>query len=104
MNSAKRYLLIALSFALCMTVFAAFAPRVAHALTATLVQVVNTNANPAVVTNADTRGRNVVRLTYFGNIPGGAQNVDHVPLNDASTSAEYTVPTGKRLVVDGISF
>jgi hypothetical protein len=45
-NSAKRYLLIALSFAICMTVFAAFAPRIAHAITATLVQVVNTAQNP----------------------------------------------------------
>jgi hypothetical protein len=49
MYSAKRYLLMAASFAVCMAVFAAFAPRIAHAVTATLVQVVNSSANPVPI-------------------------------------------------------
>jgi hypothetical protein len=49
MQSAKRYLVIALSFAVCLTIFAAFTPRIAHAITATLVQVVNTATNPVPV-------------------------------------------------------
>lgn len=56
MHSAKRYLLIALSFALALSVMAAFAPRIAHAVTATMVQVVNPvaidqNNNGVQVTN-----------------------------------------------------
>jgi hypothetical protein len=102
MNSAKRYLVIALSFAICMTVFAAFAPRIAHAITATLVQVVNTYSNPAAVTRADDPGRNVVRLTLYSSIPSNPGFVINVPLND-STGSPFTVPVGKRLVVDSIS-
>jgi hypothetical protein len=105
MNSAKRYLLIALSFAICMTVFAAFAPRIAHAVTATLVQVVNSNANP-LPTQPD--GRNVVRLYYYETMqegtsgsfgPSGLGN----PLSDALTGQPYSVPAGKRLVIDNVS-
>lgn len=57
MSSAKRYLLIALCFVLAVTTFTMLAPRAAHALVATLVQVVNTptNAVPTVQAPAATQ-------------------------------------------------
>jgi hypothetical protein len=103
MHSAKRYLVIALSFAFCMTVFAAFAPRIAHAITATLVQVVNTYSNPAVIMRADDPGRSVVYLRFAGAINAGSTESFGNALNDASTNIPYTVPPGKRLVIDNAS-
>lgn len=50
MFSAKRLLLIALTFTLALTVIVALAPRAAHAFVATMVQVVNTAANPVPIT------------------------------------------------------
>ena len=55
MHSAKRYLLIALCFALALTIFAAFSPRVVHAITATLVQVVNNSTNPVPIAESAVR-------------------------------------------------
>lgn len=49
MNSAKRCLVIAVSFAVCMIVFTAFFPHIAQAVSATMVQVVNTSQNPVPV-------------------------------------------------------
>ena len=69
MHSAKRYLLIALSFAICMTIFAAFAPRMAHAVTATLVQVVNGPSNPVPVQSADATQQLYSSVVNFGNVP-----------------------------------
>lgn len=100
MNSAKRYLVIALSFAICMTVFAAFAPSIAHAVTATLVQVVNNSSSPVPVVRQDGPGKNSVRL-YFSDFT--TSDADGGDLNDFSTNSPYVVPAGKRLVLDVIS-
>ena len=54
MHSAKRYLLAALSFALCLFVFATFAPRITHAVALLMVQVTNRSANPVPTYVADT--------------------------------------------------
>lgn len=81
MSSAKRYLLIALSFALALTVFAAFTPRVVHAITATLVRNVdNPDAAPF----------------------SGQLQFDFTHLNEQRLLT--TVPAGKRLVIDHISY
>src|SRR5438270_4922672 len=64
MHSAKRYLVIALSFAICMATFAAFAPRIAHAVTATLVQVVNSGANPVPVSDGATQYQATLCASY----------------------------------------
>jgi len=98
MNSAKRYLLIALSFAICMTVFATFAPRIAHAVTATLVQVANTSTSPVPVA-AD--GRNVVRLYSSHSLSPGSNGEASV-FDDFLTSAPFTVTAGKRLVIETV--
>jgi|SRR5215469_16512899 len=101
MNSAKRYLVIALSFAICMTVFAAFAPRIAHAITATLVQVVNTGSNPVPTADGGTYFEANVchqRGSSTDCAPSGS-GPDHfvVPL---TTSAGAAV---KRLVIEHVS-
>jgi hypothetical protein len=102
MNSAKRYLLIALSFAICMTIFAAFAPRIAHAITATLVQVVNTSANP--VPTADSALRFFATVCNVSGATSAAANYC------TDTAHSFTVPTVtstgagvRRLVVDNVS-
>jgi hypothetical protein len=46
-----------------MTVFAAFAPRIAHAVTATLVQVVNGASNPVMSRNIDEPARVPYQVT-----------------------------------------
>ena len=103
MYSAKRYLLIALSFAICMTVFAAFAPRIAHAVTATLVQVENTSANPVPTPDSATRFEaDICDVTGAGSTAAATGyctggNKFTVP---ATTSAGLPV---KRLIVDNVS-
>jgi hypothetical protein len=101
MHSAKRYLLIALSFAICMTVFAAFAPRIAHAVTATLVQVVNTASNPVPTQPVPARQAVTFVIQDLEINPGFA--VAHARLQDPGTGSDYVVPAGKRLVIDWIT-
>ena len=55
MSSAKRFLIIGFSFAIVLAAVAAFTPRAVHAITATLVNVVNTSANPVPVSDAATQ-------------------------------------------------
>jgi len=93
MSSAKRYLLIALSFAICMTVFAAFAPRIAHAVTATLVQVVNTATQPLPTSSVDDPGRTPYQ--FFVNL--------QPCINTICQATTPAVPAGKRLVVQHVS-
>ena len=99
MQTAKRYIAIALSFALCMTVFAAFAPRIAHAVTATMVQVMNTASSP--VPAASVNARQAVRLLANAQAQDG--NGSAVDTYKDANLQNYTVPSGKRLVVDSQS-
>ncbi len=93
MHSAKRYLVIALSFALALTVFAAFAPRAVHAITATLVQVVNTASNPVMSRSID----EPARVRYFAT---GAVNC--AITNQDCLFVATAVPAGMRLRVTRI--
>ena len=101
MDSAKRYLLIALSFAICMSVFAAFAPRIAHAITATLVQVVNSSANP--VPMAESAPKFQAHLCRIGGSFAAAAAA-------CTGTNTFTVPTTtstgaavKRVVIESVS-
>ncbi len=93
MSTAKRYLVIALSFALALTIFAAFTPRIAHAITATLVQVVNTASNPVMTRSVD----EPARVPYF--VSGGAS----CPFLNLCQITGSVVPAGMRLRVTRIS-
>jgi hypothetical protein len=101
MHSAKRYLVIALSFAICMTVFAAFAPRIAHAITATLVQVVNTGNNPVPISAATHVGQassNLVELV-ISQSPGSNQQVFRFLPDASEDGPPWIVPNGQTLII-----
>ena len=83
MHPAKRYLLIAVCFAIALTVFTAFAPRVAHAVAAAMVQVTNTSANPVPVTVAGT-----ISILLNNTLPGQPSN--------------YIVPDGNTLTIEHV--
>jgi hypothetical protein len=81
-------------------------PKTAHALVATFVQVVNTPSQPVPTWSTDNDGRSVVRLYYFENMAAGAifnASGGGSPMIDASTTTAYTVPAGKRLVIESES-
>jgi hypothetical protein len=81
-------------------------PRAAHALAATLVQVTNTIANPAITQGTNTAASQLVLLqTPFGgslspNSPLTALD-QIIPTSGLSTSP-YVVPAGQTLVVTGM--
>ncbi len=102
MSSAKRYLLIALTFAIALTIFTAFSPRTVHAITAALVQVVNTSANPVPIAESALRFQ-----AYVCNAGGAVSTASGYCLPTPNT---FTVPsvastgaTVKRLVIDHVS-
>jgi len=104
MSSAKRYLTIALSFVIALTALSIFAPRTVHAVTAALVQVVNTSANPVPQSDAATRFQAAVCIVS-GTISTGV-NACPAPTNTATFTVPTTTSTGapvRRLVVENVS-
>jgi len=104
MSSAKRYLFIALSFVLALTALAVFSPRTVHAITATLVQVVNTSATPVPQEEAATRFQAAVCL-ISGSI-STSYNVCPSPTNVATFTVPTTTAAGatvRRLIVENVS-
>ncbi len=81
MSSAKRYLAIALSFVLAVTVFAICVPRAVHAITATLVQIVNTptNAVPTMHAPALSQVYQSMCVQHFNGQNFAACNLTPVP-------------------------
>jgi hypothetical protein len=93
-QSAKRYLLIAMSFVFALLVFAVVTPRVAHAVSAALVQVVNTSANPVPTANVEKLARIPYQSTYRTT----------TCVNVTNCYFQFTAaPQGYRLVVENIS-
>lgn len=78
-------------------------PKTAHALVATLVQVVNTPSQPVPTWRTDNDGRSVVRLSYGEFMPAGTVISEGKPLLDTVSGLAYTVPAGERLVIDNVS-
>lgn len=102
MKLLKQALALFGAFVLVAAMLVIVTPKTAHAVVEALVQVANTPAQSIPTWRTDNDGRNVVRLVYFETMNDGTfSNV--VPLNDATTSSPYTVPTGKRLVIDNVS-
>jgi hypothetical protein len=76
------------------------APRAAHAVAATLVQVTNTAANPAITQSAPTQAAQLVNLAI--NVGGSFSPVNLFALApDGTSSLGYTVPSGQYLVITG---
>jgi len=104
MPTAKRYLFIALSFAIALTSLAVFSPRTVHAITATLVQVVNTSSTPVPIEETATRFGAALCL-QTGSI-SNAYNQCPAPTNNATFTVPSTTSTGatvRRLVVENVS-
>ena len=73
------------------------APRAAHALVATLVQVVNTTTNPAIVSNMDDQGRTPYQAQILGT------SAANCPAEGSCAFTFDAVPAGHRLVVQHVS-
>ncbi len=95
MNFVKRLLMVAGAVALAGIFGALLAPKAAHGIVATLVQVVNTPANP--VPTAATEARNSFDVTGFCIF-----NLTDVCARSGTTPI-YTVPSGKIAVVETFS-
>ena len=93
MHPAKRYLLIALTFTLSAFVVIVCSPRVAHAVTAALVQVANPPSNPVMVRNID----EPARVPYFVSARPSC------PYTNVCYLTGTTVPTGMRLRITHVS-
>lgn len=107
MQSAKRYLFIAVSLIFTSLVFATYAPRVANSINSLIdsVQIVNTSANPVPTTIVGTT--NPVSTT-------NAENLARIPYQSTYRTTTCTnvtncffsftaAPSGYRLVVEHIS-
>jgi len=108
MRLLKQALAVVGAVVLVAMMLAVTAPKATHALVAALVEVTNTPAQSIPTWRTDNDGRNVVRLyyvetmnagTYYSDGGHGAGN----QLSDASTASLYTVPSGKRLVIDTVT-
>lgn len=100
MNFAKRLLMGAGVIGLATVLGVALTPKAAHGVVATLVQVVNTSANPVPTQAVDNHGRQALGLDASVVIPDGQQGVFGT-FGDAN--GPYTVPAGKRLVMESLS-
>jgi hypothetical protein len=100
MNFAKRILMIAGAGALAGILAIAIAPKTAHALVATLVQVSNTIANP--VPTEDIRGTasQILELSCPTDQENNSLCVQDDPNNPSGSS--FTVPVGQHFVVTQI--
>lgn len=104
MGHARRYLLIALSLVVALTTVTMLAPRTVHAITATLVQVVNNSASPVPTVDAGLRFAAALCVVN-GSISSGA-NFCLPPTNVATFVVPNTTSAGtpvRRLVVDNVS-
>lgn len=78
----------------------AAAPRAAHAIAATLVQVTNTAANPVITQSVNTQASQLVELvTPFGADIFPSSIPVKLQLISASGSSPYTIPAGQHLVI-----
>ena len=96
-NHVKRVLMGLGSVSLVLVLVMLVAPGTAHAVVATLVQVVNTTTNPAIVSNIDDRGR----IPYQAQIYGTSNT--NCPAEGSCAFTFDAVPAGHRLVVQHVS-
>jgi hypothetical protein len=100
MKQIGKMLAVILGGGLLVVVGAMVGPRAAQAIVATLVQVTNTSANPVPTQAVDNRARQPVGLDVQDSIADGQPGA-FATFGDAN--GPYTVPAGKRLVVESIS-
>ena len=77
-------------------------PRGAHAIAATLVQVTNTAAGPAVVQDVSKLASQQVTLLAYGLFPGTEANLVQMSVQGTVSTESYVVPAGQNLIVTSI--
>jgi hypothetical protein len=87
MSTAKRLLVIALIVPLVLLIFSALAPKAAHAVAATLVQVVNT-VDTRVTNAVDTSGSNVNIANTPEVLLKGVDEANPLPTHDIGNRSE----------------
>jgi hypothetical protein len=105
MRRIRTYLLVTLGFGLAGAIGGAFASGTAQAIVATLVQIVNTAANPVLTQHvvADNPATQAVSLLCLVSVPANGTDGSCNLVNGALSNPPYVVPSGKRLVADSIS-
>lgn len=102
MQFAKRTLMVLGSLAVLVALVSLAAPRAAHAIVATLVQVANTTANPAVTLDAG----EATRIPYQSSSQG-LDDFSGAPCKGVDENCNFsgftTPPAGYRLVIENIS-
>ena len=96
MNYIKKALSTLGGIFLAALLIAALAPKAAHGIVATLVQVANTSANPVpgdIVRNEENPARQPVQAPVCVSTTGGCFSVTNT----------YDVPSGQELVIDYVS-
>jgi len=78
------------------------APRAAHALAATLVQVTNTSANPAVTQNVPSQASQLVSLYSSAGLLDKIGSSNYFAFVLIGTFDQYTVPPNQSLVITDI--
>ncbi len=80
------------------------APRAAHAIAATLVQVTNTASNPVVAQSPNTQAAQLVELQTHNGVTIPAH--DNYPFTQVTTTGEagvsFVAPPGQYLVITGM--
>ncbi len=102
MQFAKKLLITLGSVALTAMLISLGAPKAVHAIVATLVQVANTTANPAVTLDADKATRIPYQSSSQGTDDFTGLSCDGVDSN-CDFSGISGVPAGYRLVMENIS-
>ncbi len=82
------------------------APKAAHALAATLVQITNTTADPAITQSTNMQASQLVELQLPGGAtlePGsGPTAMRQVSMPAGQSASDYHVPQGQNLVITGV--
>ncbi len=106
MRFAKRLLMVAGAVALMAIFGMAIAPKAAHGLVATLVQVANTTANPAITQGVPNLASQIVTLSGSVSADSFTKVAPFYQLSPqgGSSGTVYSTPSGQNLVITSIEF
>jgi hypothetical protein len=106
MRFAKRLLMVTGAVALTGLLGVAIAPKAAHAIVATVVQVANTTANPAITQGVPNLASQIVTLTASVGADSFTKVAPfyQVPPQGGSSGTVYVTPSTQSLVITSIEF
>jgi hypothetical protein len=85
-------------------ILALLAPKAAHAIAATAVQVVNTTSNPAVTQSITTQASQLVDITTFDDVAGGSGHIFYYSTSASGGLSPLVIPPNQYLVVTSVDF